>query len=336
MENTYQNRNDLMNEILVKIFLCLNVVDVAVASLVCKAWNKACHDPSLWGKIDLSTLGSYCFKKLNRIGAYRHTSLKMTQFLKHILSLSDGNTTCFIFNFYVYLTNEQFFIVAERTPKLKRVVLPQTGDFSRAGLDIVMKSWSCLESITITSGVSAFYLLQSIGKYCNNITEMKFSRGCNFEEKHALAMTKYTPKLKMLSIRTVATSLKALTCALDSLEHLEKLNICHCVIMDTTLPGTYMLDIEDLRHRLDPSSVKKLLYCNERSCLRCINGDDTNPDRQPGGPLEDIWGEDEITSLAHLPPPSETYRRTHPRMHSFMVRIWKSFSSGSGPSFLPS
>ncbi|KAK7374171.1 hypothetical protein VNO80_07600 [Phaseolus coccineus] len=318
--------NDLIHEILVKIFLCLNVVDVAVASLVCKSWNKACREPCLWNKIDLSTLGSYCFSKpLNKVEAYRHSSLKMTQFLKHVLDLSNGNTICFIFNFYVYLTNEQFILVAQRTPKLKRVVLPETGDFSRGVEETVMRLWSCLESITITSAVSGYYILLAIGKYCNNITEMKFSQGCYFEEKHAVAMTKYTPKLKILSIRTVATSVKALVCVLRFLEHLEKVNICHSLILDTAYPGTVIVDISELRKRFPPSSVEKLLYCEKGSCLRCMNGRDTTPSRQPDGPYEDIWGEDEITSLAHLPQPSQASRRA--RLLPFVTRIIYNVSS---------
>jgi len=113
-EDDQKMNNGLIHDILVKILLCLNVVDVAVASLVCKSWNRACRDPSLWDKIDLSTFSSYCFRPLNKVGAYRHSSLKMTQFLKHVLDLSNGNTTYLIFNFYVYLTNEQFIMVAQR------------------------------------------------------------------------------------------------------------------------------------------------------------------------------------------------------------------------------
>ncbi|BAU03388.1 hypothetical protein VIGAN_UM094000 [Vigna angularis var. angularis] len=119
MESTFRKKqkvnNDLIYDILVKIFLSLNVVDVAVASLVCKSWNNACRDPSLWNKIDLSRLRSYCFNiPFNKVGAYRHSSLQMNQFLKHLLDLSNGNTTYIIFNFYVYLTNEQFIMVAQR------------------------------------------------------------------------------------------------------------------------------------------------------------------------------------------------------------------------------
>ncbi|WVZ06961.1 hypothetical protein V8G54_020307 [Vigna mungo] len=308
--------NGLIYDILVKIFLCLNVVDVAVASLVCKSWNNACRDPSLWNKIDLSRLSSYCFNiPFNKVGAYRYSSLKMTQFLKHLLDLSNGNTTCIIFNFYVYLTNEQ-------TPNLKRVVLPQTGDFSRAGVDTVLSLWRGLESITITSAVSSYSMILAIGRHCKNITELKFSEG-NFEEKHAVALTKYTPKLKILSIRNLPTSLKALLCVLNFFEDLEKVNICHSLILDTSYPHIAFVDISNLRNILPTSIMEKLIYCERGTCLRCMNGRDTTRSRQPDGPYEDIWGEDEIASLIHLPQPTEAERfaTRHVRVLPFMKRM---------------
>ncbi|XP_014490245.1 F-box/LRR-repeat protein At3g48880-like [Vigna radiata var. radiata] len=321
--------NGLIYDILVKIFLCLNVVDVAVASLVCKSWNNACRDPSLWNKIDLSRISSYCFNApFNKVGAYRYSSLEMTQFLKHVLDLSNGNTTCIIFNFYVYLTNEQFIMVAERTPNLKRLVLPQTGDFSRAGVDTVLSLWRGLESITLTSAVSSYYMILAIGKHCKNITELKFSEG-NFEEKHAMALTKYTPKLKILSIRNLPTSLKALLCVLNFFEDLEKVNICHSLIMDTSYPHIAFVDISNLRNILHTSSMEKLIYCERGTCLRCMNGRDTTRSRQPDGPYEDIWGEDEIASLVHLPQPTEAERfaTRHVRVLPFMKRMMYNSSS---------
>ncbi|BAT83816.1 hypothetical protein VIGAN_04104200 [Vigna angularis var. angularis] len=311
MESTFRKKqkvnNDLIYDILVKIFLSLNVVDVAVASLVCKSWNNACRDPSLWNKIDLSRLRSYCFNiPFNKVGAYRHSSLQMNQFLKHLLDLSNGNTTYIIFNFYVYLTNEQFIMVAQRTPNLKRVVLPKTGDFLRAGVDTVLSLWRGLESITTTSAVSNYYMILAIGKHYNNITVLKFSDG-NFEEKHALAMTKYIPKLKILSIRHLIISWKALLCVLNFLEDLEKVNICNSLILDTAYPRAFV-EMSELKDLLPTSSMEKLIYCETGTCLRCMNGRDTTRSRQPDGPLEDIWGEDEIASLVHLPQPSEAER----------------------------
>ncbi|KAG4949828.1 hypothetical protein JHK84_043256 [Glycine max] len=136
-------RNDLLSiGILSIIFMCLNIADLAVASLVCKMWNKACHDPSLWCKIDLSKLNSSFFLNIpnNQPGAYKRTSGKITQLLKYVLSLSNGNTYCLVFNYNVYLTDEQFIIAIERTPNLKQLVLPRTCDFSREAEHMAMKS----------------------------------------------------------------------------------------------------------------------------------------------------------------------------------------------------
>ncbi|KAG4949816.1 hypothetical protein JHK84_043245 [Glycine max] len=85
-------RNDLLStDILITIFMSLNIADLAVASLVCKMWNIACRDPSLWGKIDLSKLNNSYFFNIpnNQPGAYKRTSGKITQFLKYVPSLKD-------------------------------------------------------------------------------------------------------------------------------------------------------------------------------------------------------------------------------------------------------
>jgi len=165
-----------------------------------------------------------------------------------------------------------------------------------------MKSWRGLESITLTSAVPGHIIFPAIGRYCKNITEMKFSCGCIFEEKHAEAMVKYTPKLKMLSIRSIPASTKALQRVLSFLEDLEMVNICHSFIRDLSDNRLYGLSFDDLRECLPPLSLGKLIYCEGYLeggwCLRCKNGNDDTPSRKPYGPLEDVWREDEITSLA--------------------------------------
>ncbi|KAH1210003.1 hypothetical protein GmHk_15G044394 [Glycine max] len=64
--------------------------------------------------------------------AYKRTSGKITQLLKYVLRLSNGNTYCLVFNYNVYLTDE--------TPNLKQLVLPRTCDFSREAEHMAMKS----------------------------------------------------------------------------------------------------------------------------------------------------------------------------------------------------
>ncbi|RDY05279.1 F-box/LRR-repeat protein, partial [Mucuna pruriens] len=297
-------RNDsLLNEILVTIFMSLNVADLAAASLVCKSWNEACRDPSIWHKLDLSRLNSYYFNVPNKLRAWNdeHSNKKMTQFIKYVLSLSDRNTTCIIFNFYIYLRDAQFITAAERTPNLKRLVLPKTGELSNVAVEKAMKSWGGLESITVTSIVRNSNKFSAICKYSKNMTEMKFS--CDFVEDHADAMIEYTRNLKVLSVRSIIVSMKALCRVLTFLEHLEAVNICHSMILDTTGgPRSKVVvyrTISDLQKRLAPSCLGKLIFCEDGNCLRCKNACDTIPRRQPYGPFEGIWREDEITSLAH-------------------------------------
>ncbi|KAJ1379793.1 Leucine-rich repeat domain superfamily, partial [Sesbania bispinosa] len=133
--------------------MALNVVDLASISQVCKSWNKASRDPTLWRKLDLTGLSSSSFKIPMVPKAWKdmQSSIKITQFMKYVLSLSNGNTSCLIFNYYIYLTDVHLISAAERTPNLKRLVLPCSGHLSKLGLHTAMSSWGGLESITITS-----------------------------------------------------------------------------------------------------------------------------------------------------------------------------------------
>ncbi|KAG4946815.1 F-box/LRR-repeat protein At3g48880-like [Glycine soja] len=215
-------RNDLWStEILITIFMSVNIVDLAVASLVCKMWNTACRDPSLWGKIDLSTLNNSYFFNIpnNQPGAYKRTSGKITQFLK--------------------------------TPNLKQLVLPRKGDFSRKAVHMAMKSWGGLESINISSGVPTDYIFPAIHEYCKSVNGIKFH--CEFEEKHAEALIESTPNLKVFSIRSTVVSMKALRSVLTSVEHLEAVNIYHSFIMDMSHDEFSIFAIQDLRKYLPPS-----------------------------------------------------------------------------------
>ncbi|RDX68417.1 F-box/LRR-repeat protein, partial [Mucuna pruriens] len=256
----------------------------------------------------MSTLNSYYYEKPNYIFRHRenkHVDKKLTQLLKYGLGLSNGNTSCIVFNFYLYLRDVELITVAEskeavmyhRSPNLKRLVLPATGKLSKVGVEKAMKSWGGLESITFTSLVRDSNIFSTICKYGKNITEMKFN--CDFEEHHADAMIEYTRKLKVLSFRSSIVRVKALSRVLSFLEHLEAVNVCHSMILDTTFSKVVLYCMDDLGKHLAPSCLGKLIFCEGGRCLRCKNGRDTTSSRQPYGHLEDIWRQDEITSLAH-------------------------------------
>ncbi|XP_061366568.1 F-box/LRR-repeat protein At3g48880-like [Gastrolobium bilobum] len=297
------NVNDILcYEVLIRIFMTLSITDLAVVSLVCKYWNQACRDPVLWKKLDLTQLSSHSFRVPKLLDAWydRNSSTKMSQFLKYVLNLSDGNISCLIYNYYVYMRDEHLISAAERTPNLKRLVLPRSGQLSKTGIDIAMKFWGGLESLTITSMVKHADIFSAIGKYCKRITELKFT--CAFEDFHANYLIKCTPNLKFLSIRSVMVNKKGLCRVLQSLEHLEVVNICHSLIVERPNPRSRVVvyRIHDLRNHLDITCLRKLLFCKGR-CLRCkYIGRENNPTRlSPYGTFEGIWRDDEIPSLAH-------------------------------------
>jgi F-box/leucine-rich repeat protein 3 len=95
----------------------LNLVELSIASMVCKSWNEVCRTPSLWAKLDLTQLSSNAFNIPFVFGAWKHdmnSINKLTTMLKYALSLSNYNTTCLVFNYFVYLTDAQLITIAER------------------------------------------------------------------------------------------------------------------------------------------------------------------------------------------------------------------------------
>ncbi|RZB65507.1 hypothetical protein D0Y65_041533 [Glycine soja] len=148
-----------------------------------------------------------------------------------------------------------------------------------------MKSWGGLESINISSGVPIDYIFPAIREYCKSVSGIKFH--CEFEEKHAEALIESTPNLKVFSIRSTVVSVKALRSVLTSLEHLESVNICHNFVMDFSHGGFSIF------------AVQEVIYCEEGSCLKCQYERSIAPGSFLYRALEDIWREDEITSLAH-------------------------------------
>ncbi|XP_057447983.1 F-box/LRR-repeat protein At3g48880-like [Lotus japonicus] len=163
-----------------------------------------------------------------------------------------------------------------------------------------MASWRGLESMTITSMINCRYLFSAISKWCKNIVELKFTY--DFKQDHADALIKYTPNLKVLSLRTILVEKKALEDALDGLKHLKVVNICHSFIWGI---GGDNNPIGYFSRSYPKKSMSELVIClsegwYEGWCLKCTrhkNG--LEKMLYTDGYLEDIWREDEIDSLAH-------------------------------------
>ena len=110
--------NNMDYDILVKIFMALNVMDlISGVSQVCSLWRSACCDPALWKKLDLSNLNSNSSLYIPQepyAWSDDQSSKNLMKILKTGLNLSQGNVNCLIFHFYVFIENEHLIYAAER------------------------------------------------------------------------------------------------------------------------------------------------------------------------------------------------------------------------------
>ncbi|KAI9110147.1 hypothetical protein K1719_019188 [Acacia pycnantha] len=282
---------DMSFDVLMRIFMTLNLVDFAAVSMVCSSWRDVCRDPSFWiaNTLDLSK--------------WKHPptptlSSKIVSLLSSLLNLSNGHAHCLIFQFQIYLDNRDFFNIAQRSPNLKRLVLPGLfPDFTKNGIDLALEQWKGLESLTITNTCIAPLFLEAIGKYCPNFSELKLT--CHLTLNIATTLAKHVPKLKVLSVQSVRVNKNALVHVVKKLKELEILNVTHSFVVTGNRPDNTEVhpqhSISTLLKNM-PRPPTTLMHCNG-FCDRCQDVFIGNMMHKWRDPKEQIWCEDEIPSL---------------------------------------
>ncbi|KAK7837810.1 f-box/lrr-repeat protein [Quercus suber] len=296
--------NNMDYNILVKIFMTLNFMDIiSSVSLVCSSWRSACCDPALWTKLDLSTLSPDSNDVLSKKYTLSNDeSGILTKILKSALNLSRGNVTCLVFNYFISINDEHLVCASERSPNLKRLILPLNWhQLTESGIQQSFKMWEALESLTVPSVIAPFKIMEAIGSYCKSFSELKLQ--CFFNLNFAVPLTKNVPKLKVLSLRGTMVHNQAMIFILDNFKHLEVLNMCHCQMKEV-----YQYEVGFTLYReIDPpiieksSRLKKFLTCQRDTCNMC-KWRPYNERVLDWAEFElKCWREDEVSSLAHGP-----------------------------------
>uniref|UniRef100_A0A7C9DR16 F-box domain-containing protein n=1 Tax=Opuntia streptacantha TaxID=393608 RepID=A0A7C9DR16_OPUST len=92
--------NSMDENILLKIFMSLNIVDLIVrVSGVCQSWRRVSQEPCLWKIIDTDKMMD-SFSEPNN---YDFLSLDVMQKLGSIFASSQGNVTSLLCSAYLYL-----------------------------------------------------------------------------------------------------------------------------------------------------------------------------------------------------------------------------------------
>ncbi|KAK4571676.1 hypothetical protein RGQ29_030191 [Quercus rubra] len=228
---------DLDTDILVKIFQSFDILELTSGiAHVCSAWRMACCDPLLWKTLDLSMMKSNFIKIPLEPYVYvdGRSDKILTRLLKISMSLSRGNITTLIFHFNLFVSDEQLTYTAERCPQLRRLVLPAWNRIKKTGICKAIRAWKDLESLTMPGIANPPYLMEEISKNCKNFRELKIMGPC--DKFFASTLATYLPTLKVLSLRCSMLYKEALIIVLDSLPHLEVLNISHCLLIEVLPP----------------------------------------------------------------------------------------------------
>ncbi|KAF3448535.1 hypothetical protein FNV43_RR09248 [Rhamnella rubrinervis] len=230
-----------------------------------ESWNDAPHDILLKIFLDLNMIKSGSFDIPQEAYAWsdEESEEKLLHILKNAMNLSSGNMTCLVFHFYAFLKNEHLICAAERSPKLKRLALP------------------------------AWNQLNAIDTHCKNFTQLKIM--CPFDLEFAKAIIKYTPELKVLSLRRALVYKDALTHILNKLKHLEVLNVKHCLLDDSEHDGFIVAYRKYEEETIEKASrLKNFLFCQESSCPTCQRAFDDEGILKWFEYEEGLWRADEL------------------------------------------
>ncbi|KAM3730111.1 hypothetical protein ACB098_12G062700 [Castanea mollissima] len=292
---------DLDTDILVKIFQSFDILELTSGiAHVCSAWRMACCDPLLWKTLDLSMMKSNFIKIPLEPYVYvdGRSDKILTRLLKISMSLSRGNITTLIFHFNLFVSDEQLTYTAERCPQLRRLVLPAWNRIKKTGICKAIRAWKDLESLTMPGIANPPYLMEEISKNCKNFRELKIMGPC--DKFFASTLATFLPTLKVLSLRCSMLYKEALIIILDSLPHLEVLNISHCLLIEVLPPPGPKKVVSEIDQSIieKASRLREFLTCMNDSCTMCQRTKIDEGLMRWYRYEEGLWKADEVSSLA--------------------------------------
>ncbi|XP_066386873.1 F-box/LRR-repeat protein At3g48880-like isoform X2 [Miscanthus floridulus] len=271
-ENKWMGKRweDMDTDVLVKIFKELNLVELSPVSQVCRLWRSACSDPLIWGTLDFGLLKSNFIQ--TRASPYiwvdDRSDKRLARILRVAMAISCGNVNCMIFHYNLFMKDEHLHFISERSPHLKRLVMPAWNRITKVAICQAIQRWQDLESLTMPTIGHPPYIMEEIARSCKNFTELKIMG--LFDQQFASAILQFLPKLKVLSLRCSKVSMDALQCLVNSMEYLEVLNISHCLLLVVAVNGR-----KQVVHELDSqileraSRLREFHYCQSRLCVTC-------------------------------------------------------------------
>ncbi|PON62818.1 LRR domain containing protein [Parasponia andersonii] len=264
---TITTRNDIPYDILVKIFMALDILDLVTGvSRVCSLWRAASCDAVLWRKIDLSMVRPDSVDIPARPDDLfeDESSNKLMLILKNALNL--------------------------------RPPISIWNSISIEALEKAVMCWKDLESLTVPCVYAPCSMMRATGAFFKNFCELKIM--CPFDIDFAHSIVSQSP-LKVLSLRCAVVFKEALLYLLENLKHLEVLNLTHCLLVSDTQEAGFLEVYREIDEEISEnvSHLKQLLTCKKISCSMCKIAVDQEDFLRWYDYDEGNWRVDEIPSL---------------------------------------
>lgn len=288
-------------DVLVRIFKSFNIIELTAGiSRVCSSWRLACCDPVLWRTLDLRMLQSHFIQipSAPYVWVGEKSDQTFMRVLKIALGLSRGSVTVLMFHFNTYPNDSQLIYAAERCPRLKRLVLPAWNRITKVAICKAVNQWEELESLTMPTIANPPYIMEAIGANCKNFSQLKVMGPCNI--LFASSIVTFLPKLRVLSLRCVKLHKEALVHLLESLEHLEVLNISHCLLVEAPPSPASVKVFRELDDSIleKASRLREFLTCQDNSCTLCARTIKDDGMLRWYKYEEGLWCTDEVSSFA--------------------------------------
>ncbi|GLU23687.1 hypothetical protein SLE2022_396750 [Rubroshorea leprosula] len=246
---------DLEGNLLLRIFKQLTREDLISATWFVCGWWRSVSSAILFWK-DESTLELRTdVKRLSR-SRNLDPSQRLKEALKCVMDcfpMSSSSHNCapvrtILFSRAMFLLDMHINLVAKKSPKLRKLILPKAYTVTVPGLCRAIRKWEQLEELSIgpVRNLNAPSFFRVLGKTCRNLTILTLSSYCTdssmylrLDEINSLSLSRCVPQLRILSMDKMPIFRRGVCIILQKCKNLEKLNLSKCGRMFYDYPSIY-------------------------------------------------------------------------------------------------
>ncbi|KAJ8549325.1 hypothetical protein K7X08_033032 [Anisodus acutangulus] len=224
---------ELPREITSDILCRLGAVEILLnAQRVCSTWWKACHDPTMWRVIDMSSARDVD-RDDDDLTKMCHIAIDRSQ--GQLLEIKVKN----------FGDDDLLKYISQRSSQLRHIRLVSCDDISDGGLAAVAKNFPLLEELHIYLSVISAVGIEAVGRSCPQLKSFTLN-DCGFRgfrrngirnlqinvNDQALVIAANMPELQHLALFGNNMTNEGLCAILDGCPRLESLDLRHCYSID--------------------------------------------------------------------------------------------------------